>query len=172
MQENTIMTPKSLVLSIYNDSNRDCWYTDIIHKVMSVYPNLSDDEIGECEEYAIELNAQSMLRFQAENVHFFSHTSCVNFEDACQELSYDAACGNVFFRKEMYGYAVDCDAFMDAFYAQGGKNVDCGGEENDHDDHDDHENGYSSWQQRAADLSDYASQFDCPIQRAEIRMGA
>ena len=30
-----------------------------------------------------------------------------------------------------------------------------------------------SWaEQRAADLADYASQFDCPIQRAEIRAGA
>ena len=29
-----------------------------------------------------------------------------------------------------------------------------------------------SWsEQRAADLADYASQFDCPIQRAEIRAG-
>jgi len=41
-----------------------------------------------------------------------------------------------------------------------------------HDDDRDYDNSYSFSQQRAADLSDYAQQFDCPIQRAEIRMGA
>ena len=168
MQKYSIITPKTLVFSIYNDENRDCNYRDIIHKVIKEYPNLTDEQIGDCEDYAIDLHTESKKRFQAENVNFFSHTSLKDFEYACQDLVDDFWI-NKFFRDEMYEFSVESSVFMDAFYAQGGKNVDFGGESFDDYDYD---NGMSHREQCDADRSDYASQFSCPIQRAEIRAGA
>lgn len=168
MQKYSIITPKSLVFSIYNDENRDCNYRDIIHKVIKEYPNLTDEQIDECENYAIDLLIEAENRFQSENVEFFRHTSFKDFEDACQDLVGDV-CINKFFRDEMYEFAVESSVFMDAFYAQGGKNVDFGGESFDDYDYD---NGMSHREQSDADRSDYANTFSCPIQRAEIRAGA
>ena len=165
--QNELTTPKAFVLYIFNDINRDCWYSDIIFKVMSCFPNMSDDEISECENYAIDLHSESCKRFETENVWFFSHTSLRDFEDACQDLT-DDVCVNHIFRNEMYEFAVESSVFMDVFYAQGGKYVDYGGENFDHDT----DNGMSYREQCDADRSDYADTFQCPIQRAEIRMGA
>ena len=136
---------------------------------MKEYPNLTDEEIDDCENYAIELHSESEIRFQAENVEFFRYTSCKDFEYACQDLV-DDVCINKFFRNEMYQFAVESSVFMDAFYSQGGKIVDYGGES--FDDEYDYDNGMSYRQQCDNDRHDYANTFSCPIQRAEIRAGA
>ena len=170
--QNELTTPKAIVLSIFNDEKRDCYYDDIIFKVKPSFPNMTGDEIAECENYAEELFLEASKKFVAENAEFFTHTSLKDFEDACQDLTYDLFT-NEFQRTEMYEVAVDTNIFRDKFFTQGGKYSDFGGESFDDIDHDfDQDFGYSYRQQCDADRSDYADTFSCPIQRAEIRMGA
>ena len=165
MQKYSIVTPESLVFSIYNDKNRDCWYSGIIQKVMEAYPNLTDYHISSLEEYAERLHIEATERFEIENVDYFRENSKLNdFEYACECLCH-GVCINDFQRKEMYGFAVESSVFMDAHYCRTWT------EYKADDDHD-RDNGMSYREQCDNDRSDYASTFDCPIQRAEIRAGA
>jgi hypothetical protein len=165
MQNYSIVTPESLVYSIYNDRNRDCHYNHIIKKVIEAYPNLTDYRISSLEDYADRLHNDATERFERENVGFFrNNASMEDFEYACESLCRDV-CINDFERKEMYEFSIESSVFMDAHYCRTWT------EYKADDDHD-RDNEMSFREQSDADRSDYAQQFSCPIQRAEIRAGA
>lgn len=160
------MTAKELVKEIFHDVNRDCHYRNIIFKVMAAFPNMTDEESGECEDYAETLLNEMVADAERDNHYHFRNGG--DFEENCNELSIDLAFPNKQLKSELYECFVESDTFI-KLHAQHGGHFDYGGE--DFDDFDgDSDMTYS--EQCHADRSDYASQFSDPIQRAEIRAGA
>ena len=160
------MTPKELVKQIFNDNNRDCHYRNIIYKVMAIFPNMTDEESGECEDYAESLLNEKVAEAERDNRYHFHNGG--DFEQNCQETAIDLASPNKFLQDELYERFVESDVFI-KLHAQHGGHFDYGGEDFDGFDSDS-DMTYS--EQCHADRSDYASQFSDPIQRAEIRAGA